>query len=693
MIDVQLLWSTRRMDRERASATAAAAAAEADAEAKAEMLAEVARVLEESCGAVAADEVWERRHGGLLLIATFASRGLLGAEAIGAGAGKATAALTHPEPRVREQAGNTLAALAAAALGVGAPSVYRTHCREAILAGIRDNLERAEDAVEAELEEKLKKRLQPKKPLGVDEILHQSAGWKSLESSCKALLEIAKAVGTEFAPDVTPELLDLITRTLSHTNRFVRETGFQICAELSTLVHECPLDTADVDRAAFDATMSGLVATGLADNWSQVRMAASVAARKFLLSVPAEERAQFYPLFLPPTALNRYYVAEGVRLYNQATWREVVGDGGQQLVEEHIGSIVPFYLSQADAANHAVREAACACIAELGLKVRPEAVAPYVAQMLAVLLECFRDESWPVRDAACIALGRFIQGFPEEARGRLPELYELFFNHVCDNIWSVRENAAVALGAVVQTYGDEAFALVEAKVRELLPAAKEQPAGSKKNANLTNTTTFGVAGSFGWAGDEDAVQFADQAPPASTKRFVPLDKVGPAFSDQQMFSCGSLAPKLKRKGGCMDCGYLRPPEPWERSDGAVYLLRELATGHPEQVAALLPALADLTRVRHFEHHYTLLETVWKQLPTVAAAVGKKRFKPSLEPFLAPLHYSLLCPNQLAQHAARGCVAALAKLLGPSILKGRVEMADPRFVDAFEAAIADGQGGR
>lgn len=332
--------------------------AEADAEAKAEMLAEVARVLEESCGAVAADEVWERRHGGLLLIATFASRGacracyplnrrptnsrvggrvvvpslpigacerscpactlsnvsdtapfhasnasldfestlfgthtalgftlthplshigvargaagLLGAEAIGAGAGKATAALTHPEPRVREQAGNTLAALAAAALGVGAPSVYRTHCREAILAGIRDNLERAEDAVEAELEEKLKKRLQPKKPLGVDEILHQSAGWKSLESSCKALLEIAKAVGTEFAPDVTPELLDLITRTLSHTNRFVRETGFQICAELSTLVHECPLDTADVDRAAFDATMSGLVATGLADNWSQV---------------------------------------------------------------------------------------------------------------------------------------------------------------------------------------------------------------------------------------------------------------------------------------------------------------------------------------------------------------------------------------------------------------------------------------
>ena len=32
--------------------------------------------------------------------------------------------------------------------------------------------------------------------------------------------------------------------------------------------------------------------------------------------------------------------------------------------------MVEFYISQTEAANHAVREAACACIAELGTKVR-----------------------------------------------------------------------------------------------------------------------------------------------------------------------------------------------------------------------------------------------------------------------------------------------------------------------------------
>jgi hypothetical protein len=153
--------------------------------------------------------------------------------------------------------------------------------------------------------------------------------------------------------------------------------------------------------------------------------------------------------------------------------------------------------------------------------------------------------------------------------------YELFFLHVGDNIWSVRENAAVALGEVVKTYGDDAFATAHAKLLELLPSVSKQPAGSKKNSGLTNATQFGVAGvsdAFGWAGDEDAV-VATSVDGASgdRRRFVPLGEAAGrgGFADQQMFSCGSLAPKLKRKGGCMDCGFMRPQEPWELTDGAL----------------------------------------------------------------------------------------------------------------------------
>ena len=45
-------------------------------------------------------------------------------------------------------------------------------------------------------------------------------------------------------------------------------------------------------------------------------------------------------------------------------------------------------------------------------------------------------------------------------------------------------------------------------------------------------------------------------------------------TDQTMYSCGSLAPKMS-KGGCTDCRFRKDPEPWETADGSVLLLCEL----------------------------------------------------------------------------------------------------------------------
>lgn len=48
-------------------------------------------------------------------------------------------------------------------------------------------------------------------------------------------------------------------------------------------------------------------AEGLADEWSPVRLAASVAVRRFLLALPNNNSRQaFYPLLLPRMCLNRY---------------------------------------------------------------------------------------------------------------------------------------------------------------------------------------------------------------------------------------------------------------------------------------------------------------------------------------------------------------------------------------------------
>ena len=42
--------------------------------------------------------------------------------------------------------------------------------------------------------------------------------------------------GTEFRCEFNAELLELITTTLNHTNRFVRETGYYVC---TTLISAC----------------------------------------------------------------------------------------------------------------------------------------------------------------------------------------------------------------------------------------------------------------------------------------------------------------------------------------------------------------------------------------------------------------------------------------------------------------------
>lgn len=183
---------------------------------------------------------------------------------------------------------------------------------------------------------------------------------------------------------------------------------------------------------------------------------------------------------------------------------------------------------------------------------------------------------------------------------------------------------------------------------ENLLAAKQQAPESETFTQLENTTSFGVSAARKAASDDVA-----------------------KHTDQPMFSCGSLAPKL-RAGGCMDHGFSRSKESWEASDGAVYLLRELSAVAPDAATARLAALSDLAALRHFEHAPKLRETVWACVPVLAKRVGKKALKPHLEPLLDPLFRDLVCGAPLCECAAGTCVAALRDWLGLSVLAGRLD---------------------
>lgn len=157
--------------------------------------------------------------------------------------------------------------------------------------------------------------------------------------------------------------------------------------------------------------------------------------------------------------------------------------------------------------------------------------------MLEALLDCFKDESWPVRDCACLACGHFVATFPEESKSVFEELCQLWFNHLGDNIQSVREHSSQALIEIIKAgqYKTELEIKIKDYVKENIKKAKDQKSESAKFSGLQNETQFGVAKPINLESMHDQ-----------------------EHQNNTMFSCGSLAPKLKRGGGCMDHGFQRP---------------------------------------------------------------------------------------------------------------------------------------
>lgn len=66
-----------------------------------------------------------------------------------------------------------------------------------------------------------------------------ATGGRFLETSIRALQRLMEGCGESFHEHVTAQLWQLLLKAVSHTNRFVRETGF-LC--INTLCQISPLE-------------------------------------------------------------------------------------------------------------------------------------------------------------------------------------------------------------------------------------------------------------------------------------------------------------------------------------------------------------------------------------------------------------------------------------------------------------------
>jgi hypothetical protein len=280
-----------------------------------------------------------------------------------------------------------------------------------------------------------------------DGALDDTTGWRALETNLFGIGSFVHASGhlyfdlvksTDAAADdamVDNTLLDDIEYCcVVHVNRHVRAAAIAL---LEQLVHACASSfrkKKDVNndekesefnndiKSCTEKTMDLLLLPQsqlrkciikvlritLADNWSQVRMAASVLCREFYVALLdyADIKPEVmnsvdtwlistYKVLLPRMCLNRFYLAQGVKLYSHDTWRilfersESFGcPDGIESVAINAGPICTYYTRMCDADNHAVREAACQAVAELATKLgRNIKYAPYLAPYVMVLLQ------------------------------------------------------------------------------------------------------------------------------------------------------------------------------------------------------------------------------------------------------------------------------------------------------------------
>ena len=138
--------------------------------------------------------------------------------------------LSDEEVRVRIASGEYLGILCTAF----GPSIYENY-KTVVIDLIRENIDRAFEkttsnntsGITDDVGDNNSGRMSPQ-----EQIFHESAGWRNLETSVKCIQSMINGCTNGFRKFVDDELLDLIFTTLGHDNRFVRETGYQTCASI-----------------------------------------------------------------------------------------------------------------------------------------------------------------------------------------------------------------------------------------------------------------------------------------------------------------------------------------------------------------------------------------------------------------------------------------------------------------------------
>jgi hypothetical protein len=196
--------------------------------------------------------------------------------------------------------------------------------------------------------------------------LDDTTGWRALETNLQGIASYIHGCGASFLVEHGTDIFsqeDSLLETLEycsvkHINRHVRAAGI---ACLEQIVQSCGTQEKFLADPSLQKVLVQVLKVTLGDNWSQVRMAGSVLCRTYLTALSACSSSSLleplYPVLLPRMCLNRFYLAQGVKLYSHETWFQLFQNrNGMEAIAKNAGPVCRYYIKMCDADNHVVRE-------------------------------------------------------------------------------------------------------------------------------------------------------------------------------------------------------------------------------------------------------------------------------------------------------------------------------------------------
>ena len=261
------------------------------------------------------------------------------------------------------------------------------------------------------------------------------------------------------------------------------------------------------------------------------------------------------------------------------------------------------------------------------------------------------SDSPGVREAAGLSISELVNKLdPDTVSAHVPALLDCL--SVEDPVWQVRDSASVAASLVIRhhplhphLHGERVDTLLATFSRHL----QDQESSVRQGAALALANTVRGLG-------EKVTSLVSQ----TVRRGLE------AVKDQDQLETG--------------------PEPWQIAEACVHTVAELSKIKERQqmVSSLLPHVFQSCQYKH-SAHLQYCAAVCRRLPEIATNLDKRYFKPHLE--LEVIFVCLEADNPQASAAGRDCLQTLSRILGPNILRGRVENLDPALLPLHDRAMS------